>query len=101
MQKAHIATDNFMQKMRDMFTFGNAESDGSDFFGWFVGRIDNWCEDRNLSFDAAKFGLRNTGDLEIKWDTHLRFASAILPTTVVRGEGEWYTDSRGTQKATT
>lgn len=46
---------------------GNALSDGADFHYWFVGRIDKWCKEQGIPFDSKKFGLRNTGDIEIKW----------------------------------
>jgi hypothetical protein len=48
-------------------TTGNAVLDGKDFNCWFVGRIDRWCRDNNIPFEPDKFGLRNTGNLEIKW----------------------------------
>ena len=48
-------------------TTGNAKTDGKDFRFWFVGRIEKWCREKNVPFDRDEFGLRNSGDLEIKW----------------------------------
>lgn len=48
-------------------TAGNAKTDGKDFRFWFVGRIEKWCRENNIPFDKKKFGLRNTGAIEIKW----------------------------------
>ncbi len=48
-------------------TTGNAASDGNDFSYWFVGRIEEWCKEKGIHFNAGKFGLRNTDDIEIKW----------------------------------
>jgi len=49
---------------------GNAVTDGRDFRFWIVGRIEEWCNEKNIPFDAERFGLRNTGDIEIKWGIH-------------------------------
>lgn len=48
-------------------TSGNAITDGEEFRFWFVGRIETWCRENNVPFDAEKFGLRNAHDIEIKW----------------------------------
>jgi len=48
-------------------TTGNAKHDGQEFRFWFVGQIEEWCRANNLPFDSERFGLRNTGDIEIKW----------------------------------
>ena len=48
-------------------TTGNTKKDGSEFRFWFVGQIETWCREKGVTFDAEKFGLRNTGDIEIKW----------------------------------
>lgn len=48
-------------------TTGNAIADGREFRYWFVGRIESWCRENNLPFDAERFGLRNSDDIEIKW----------------------------------
>jgi len=48
-------------------TTGNTKRDGSEFGFWFVGRIEKWCRENDIHFDAKRYGLRNTGDLEVKW----------------------------------
>jgi len=48
-------------------TTGNTITDGKEFRFWVVGGIERWCKDNNIPFDAAKFGLRNNSDIEIKW----------------------------------
>ncbi len=48
-------------------TTGNAITDGKEFHFWFVGHIEKWCKENNISFDKERFGLRNTSDIEIKW----------------------------------
>lgn len=48
-------------------TSGNAKKDGAEFRFWFVGRIEEWCKTIDLPYDAERTGLRNTGDIEIKW----------------------------------
>ena len=48
-------------------TAGNAETDGGEFRFWLVGRIEEWCREKGVPFDAGRFGLRNTEDIEIKW----------------------------------
>jgi hypothetical protein len=48
-------------------TSGNAKTDGKDFRFWFVGNIEQWCHDNNVPFHKNHFGLRNTGNIEIKW----------------------------------
>ncbi|RPI32741.1 MAG: hypothetical protein EHM54_11545 [Nitrospiraceae bacterium] len=48
-------------------TTGNAKRDVGEFGFWFVGQIEEWCKANNVSFDSERFGLRNTGDIEIKW----------------------------------
>ncbi|MBI5664690.1 MAG: hypothetical protein HZC49_06350 [Nitrospirae bacterium] len=48
-------------------TNGNAKEDGQEFRFWFVGQIEEWCKANNIPFDTGRFGLRNTGDIEIKW----------------------------------
>lgn len=48
-------------------TTGNAITDGRDFHFWFVGRIEQWCSDNNVPFEAERFGLRNASGIEIKW----------------------------------
>jgi len=48
-------------------TTGNARADGSEFRYWFVGSIEKWCGENNIPFDTERFGLRNTGSLEMKW----------------------------------
>ena len=51
-------------------TTGNAAIDGKDFRCWFVGQIKKWCKDNGTPFDKDFFGLRNTGDIEIKWGVY-------------------------------
>lgn len=53
--------------MLDDITTGNTKKDGKDFSFWFVGRIEQWCKENNIPFDAERYGLRNTEDIEIKW----------------------------------
>ncbi len=48
-------------------TTGNAKKDGQEFRFWFVGQIEEWCKANNIPFDSGRFGLRTTGDIEIKW----------------------------------
>jgi len=48
-------------------TTGNAKNDGSKFRFWFAGNIEKWCRANDIPFDAERFGLRNTNDIEIKW----------------------------------
>ncbi|UCH82419.1 MAG: hypothetical protein JSW20_07230 [Nitrospiraceae bacterium] len=48
-------------------TKGNAKTDGRDFAFWFTGTIEKWCEAKGIPFDKAKYGLRNTDEIEIKW----------------------------------
>ncbi len=48
-------------------TTGNAKKDGQEFRYWFVGQIEEWCRSNNIPFNSGRFGLRNTGDIEIKW----------------------------------
>ena len=53
--------------MEEDITTGNAITDGSDFSYWFVGRIEEWCKEKGIPFNAGKFGLRNSAGIEIKW----------------------------------
>jgi hypothetical protein len=53
--------------MTIFITTGNAKEDGRDFQFWFVGRIEEWCNQKNISFDPGRFGLRNSSGIEIKW----------------------------------
>jgi len=46
---------------------GNAKEEGKEFRFWFVGRIEQWCREKKVPFDAKKFGIRNTDNIEIKW----------------------------------
>ena len=46
---------------------GNAKNEGSEFRFWIVGRIEEWCRENDLPFDAKKFGLRNSANIEVKW----------------------------------
>jgi len=48
-------------------TTGNAAADGNDFSCWFVGRIEEWCKEKGIPFNAGRFGLRNSAGIEIKW----------------------------------
>jgi cupin superfamily acireductone dioxygenase involved in methionine salvage len=48
-------------------TTGNTKRDGREFGFWFVGRIEKWCRENDIPFDAKQYGLRNTGALEVKW----------------------------------
>ena len=48
-------------------TTGNAKKDGREFRFWFAGNIEKWCRANDIPFDAERFGLRNTDDIEIKW----------------------------------
>ena len=48
-------------------TSGNAKADGSEFNYWFVGTVEKWCSEKGIPFDSQKYGLRNAGDIEIKW----------------------------------
>jgi cupin superfamily acireductone dioxygenase involved in methionine salvage len=48
-------------------TTGNTKKDGTEFSFWFVGQIEKWCKEKDMPFDAKRYGLRNTGDIEIKW----------------------------------
>jgi len=56
--------------MLSEITSGNAKTDGKPFRFWFVGRIDKWCRENNIPFEREKFGLRQTGDIEIKWGVY-------------------------------
>jgi hypothetical protein len=56
-----------INKMLSDITTGNAVKDGSEFHYWFVGQVGKWCRDNNQPFDAERYGLRNTEDIEIKW----------------------------------
>ncbi len=51
-------------------TSGNTKKEGSEFRFWFVGEIEKWCGEKGVPFDAEKYGLRNTGDIEIKWGVY-------------------------------
>jgi len=51
-------------------TTGNTKNDGRDFRFWFVGQIEKWCKENDIPFDGKRYGLRNTGDIEIKWGTY-------------------------------
>lgn len=48
-------------------TTGNAKKDGQEFRFWIVGQIEEWCKANNVPFDSGRIGLRNSGDIEIKW----------------------------------
>ncbi len=48
-------------------TAGNAKSDGDEFRFWFVGQVEQWCRDTGIPFDKDKYGLRDSGEIEIKW----------------------------------
>ncbi len=48
-------------------TSGNAKEEGGKFRFWIVGQIEEWCRDNGVPFDAEKYGLRNTGGIELKW----------------------------------
>jgi cupin superfamily acireductone dioxygenase involved in methionine salvage len=48
-------------------TTGNAAEDGEEFRFWFVGQIEKWCRSKGVDFDANRFGLRITDNIEIKW----------------------------------
>ena len=76
-------------------TAGNTKNDGKDFGFWFVGRIDSWCRENGLPFDGARYGLRNTGDIEIKWgiykkgevrDKWASFSHKTAMSILIRGE---------------
>lgn len=47
--------------------YGNAKHDGKAFRFWIVGQIEGWCKENNIPFDKEKYGLRNSGDIEVKW----------------------------------
>jgi cupin superfamily acireductone dioxygenase involved in methionine salvage len=51
-------------------TTGNAITDGKEFRYWFVGAVETWCRENNLPFDAERYGLRSTDDIEIKWGVY-------------------------------
>ena len=53
--------------MQSGITTGNAKTDGKEFRFWFVGQIEQWCKENNITFDKEKYGLRSTNDIEIKW----------------------------------
>jgi hypothetical protein len=53
--------------MTSSITTGNAKEDGRDFQFWFVGRLEEWCHQKNIPFDEGRFGLRNSSGIEIKW----------------------------------
>ncbi len=53
-------------------TTGNAKTDGKEFHFWFVGQIKKWCKEHKKPFDAERFGLRHTGNIEIKWGMYKR-----------------------------
>lgn len=46
---------------------GNAITDGKEFRYWFVGTIEKWCRENNMPFDAERYGIRSTDEIEIKW----------------------------------
>ncbi|HDH04945.1 MAG TPA: hypothetical protein ENH01_04430 [Nitrospirae bacterium] len=56
-----------LPNMLSDITTGNTRTDGKEFHFWFVGQIEKWCAKNNVPFDAERFGLRNTDDIEIKW----------------------------------
>jgi len=76
-------------------TSGNAKRDGREFGYWFAGQIESWCREKNIPFDAGKYGLRSTGDIEVKWgryhkgDVRDRWASCSDRTAMsilIRGD---------------
>ena len=80
-------------------TTGNAKTDGRDFRFWFVGEIEKWCMENNISFDKGTFGLRNAGGIEIKWGTYKKgevrsvWASCSSMTgmsILIRGDSTFY-----------
>lgn len=52
--------------------YGNAIADGQDFRFWFVGRIEEWCREQGILFDAERFRLRNRDDIEMKWGVYAK-----------------------------
>jgi hypothetical protein len=49
---------------------GNANLDGAPFNGWLVGSLEKWCAENGVAYDPGQMGLRDTGQVEIKWGLH-------------------------------
>jgi hypothetical protein len=49
---------------------GNAFADGQEFGYWFVGDFRKWCQERSLAFEPARYDLRETTAVEVKWGIH-------------------------------
>jgi len=56
--------------MDNKITTGNAFEDGKEFRFWFAGSIEKWCRENGIPFDAQKYGLRNTDEIELKWGVY-------------------------------
>lgn len=56
--------------MDNKITTGNAFEDGKDFRFWFAGNIEKWCSENGITFDAERYGLRNTEEIELKWGVY-------------------------------
>jgi hypothetical protein len=52
------------------FQQGNAAEDGRDFQSWFVGDLKRWSAQNGIAWDPARYDLRNSQDVEIKWGAH-------------------------------
>jgi len=56
--------------MHSNLTIGNAAADSRDFRQWFVGDIESWIGPGPGGVDVARFGLRNSKVVELKWGVH-------------------------------
>lgn len=78
---------------------GNARNDGADFNGWFIGSLGDWCAQNGITRPPGGIALRDTGQLEVKWGSHL--AGQLRPggwagctdkyclSLMVRGDFTW------------
>jgi hypothetical protein len=49
---------------------GNAPTDSSRSGGWLISNFEDWVSGLESEFDPRVYGLRNDGDVEIKWALH-------------------------------
>lgn len=56
--------------MDNRITTGNACEDGKEFRFWIAGSIEKWCRENGIPFDAQRYGLRNTEEIELKWGVY-------------------------------
>jgi hypothetical protein len=57
---------------RQRLQVGNANEDGEQFGGWFIGDFGRWLTNAGHSSNdvSARFGVRNTRRVEVKWGLH-------------------------------